>query len=617
MGFEGFVGDNTDNEKFCFVKKDGTRDVWIFGSVQEKEDSLSFITMSNFYQRERELRKTQDNFVLNWLIIPDSILKTNTILFNASKFLKSSKNQSLEGWQSSINITEEIANNIITGLVELESLEFLSQIMPFVFVALNREKILNLWKCDETSSKIVMSFMKMKFHGPHLLERLMKKVIFIPVIEISLMLLNHLLNLYFVTLDETLEILSHDAVLAEIQEFCVSPDQKLTIDFIRRFKFIESDNFVSIGMMFFCLLFLEQKYENLDMIVLQTSWSVDSVIKNSNELIVIWSMIKLRLCYNCKQLSDVIICPLFSIIDKENDDPFQIGVELDNRVVDCFENLYKQKDALIPSWQFFWKLVHLKPFIKINAVSLITSTSLYCAEATKCTDIESKVVSCLSYRDSHLIRYINSESVSDLFENGFDRLGLFLCNKDERFFNQLQKQPEMVEKVLVTICRFTNKPMERCSNFVKKLAQIISNSTNSRQSDIMSDRSSTAIVSTDHQTEQQTTQNQYQEIKIDFTSEYDIIDDPEPTLTHQQHIESLPQPLPIQQFPHVNKSRRGTQSSNSNLLDRIMFQPKIMRQTQWMPYPQSQVRPFYDSSRQRQPLGYSDNQHKFGFHFDS
>jgi hypothetical protein len=484
------------------------------------------------------------------------------------------------------------------GLIELDSQIFLSKIIVHLFALLSMDKINEMWKDADKSSVIVQSFLNSDTFNVQVLDRCMKKIILIPN-DCSLQILNHLLECYCKSLGIDLNVskFSHDQSMKQIEDFCLSPLAKINDELFQNIYCLQGNSFVTAGMMLFVFLFKEQNYSSVDMTVLQACWMTDRIMKNNSHLIPLWSMLKIRLTYACRQMSDVIICPLFQIIDKDNDDPFQTAFALDEKVVQCLEVVFKQRDALIPSWQFFWKLVHLSSTIQVNAVSLIISTTLYCAEAMKTNDIEAKVVSALSYRDSHIIPYIMSESVIDLFEKGYDRLGLFLCNREERFFQQLQTRKDLVETVLVTLCRFTNKPMERCGNFIKKLAHIISSpdepqpqSRNSHNDNIFVhiESGEDVVVEEDDQDQQSFRSSNPMNSMNSFNGFSSFA-------VPSQNSRKIPQFVPNSQPQSmVTKSRRGTQTNS--LLDRIMNHPKQQKSLHWLPYPSpGSNRPFFDS----------------------
>lgn len=608
MGFEGFLSDanttktvaenfdkNLSAESFEFLNKSGKTDKWIFASMQEKDESLIFLTQSDYFTQNQQNTP---------LVVPDFLQneQNRSVLFDASRYY--SQNQTLDGWCSKVKITEEISNKLILGLLELDSRLFLTQILLHLFSCLTMDKIISLCRNEGNLNIITQCFLSLNTLDTRLLEICLKKVVFIPNSAIALQILHHLFrgsifNRNISSITDEFEMNETDA-MDTIENFCWNLKQQITDHLFQSIDRLNGNNFVTTGMMFFVWLFKDQNYTSLDMTVLQTCWMVDSAMKMNSHLVTLWSMLKIRFAYNCRQLTDVIICPLFQIIDKDNDDPFQVSVTLDDKVVTCLETVFKQKDASLPSWQYFWKLVHLKENFQINAVLLITSTTLYCSEAMKCNDIESKVVSALSYRDSHIIRYLLSESVIDLFEEGYERLGLFLCNREERFFKQLEHHKDLVEKVLVSLCRFTNKPMERCGNFIKKLAHIISSPSVQKL---------TPTITHTNQPKEEVI------IHVETDNNDLAVDEETPIFQTSQPINSfntfnsfnsfsqptrkIPQFVPSNhqnQQPLINKSRRGTNSSGS-LLDRIMNQPKPHKSIHWLPYPTSSgsTRPFFDS----------------------
>ena len=615
MGFEGFLNDEKTvetptketngsslfgAEKFVFLNN-GRKDVWIFASAQEKDQSLVFIP--NLKKQDND----SDESINSLFTLPE-FLNTNlyrSVLFDASKFYCGSSAHSLDGWIPNVQLNQDISYKIITGLIEMDSHLFLSKIIVHLFGLLSMDKINEMWKNPNTSLAIVQSFLKSDTNNVQVLERCMKKIILIPS-DCSLQILNHLLESYFKGLGIELDAskFDHDESVKQIENFCLTPLSEISDSLFQQIYCLQGNSFVTAGILLFVLLFKEQNYSSVDMTVLQTCWMTDKIMKNNSHLISLWSMLKIKLSYACKQMSDVIICPLFQIIDKDNDDPFQTAFALDEKVVQCLEVVFKNKEALIPSWQFFWKLVHLSPTLQVNAVSLITSTTLYCAEAMKINDIEAKIVSALSYRDSHIIPYIMSESVLDLFEKGYDRLGLFLCNREERFFQQLENRKDLVETVLVTLCRFTNKPMEKCGNFIKKLAHIISSpdstqpqSTNTHNTQneniVVHIESGEDVVVEEEDNETQTTPTFQSSNPFNAFSSFAV---------PSQNSRKWPQFVPNSQTHHVvqqsqplsTKSRRGTQTNS--LLDRIMNHPKQPKSMHWLPYPTpGSNKPFFDS----------------------
>lgn len=505
---EGEVEERAENvpSTFLFLREDNQIGQWTFEDERQKRDELLFLVQSENYQNDYKIRRPSSpnstesinaqeltqRIIIDGMVLPTMVVKTSKLLREASACQSQNK-----VWEKGISLSYSEANDVLTSLQQIGNLTTFAFVLPYCLMCLTEKQIMSIIKTSSIQQLDDMSRSMLTFR--------------------PLTKSNELQN-FCVTLFKSLNEVSNKSQFTESE--IIHNSLYLLQSLVREVfndENCSSERVCNIGQYHSQLIKVAKQCnkDNITLIccslIIVFMHIVETCGKDSKQIIqssilidryfdqiqhdirmdrktkmittVYWSLIKLELSYNHNELSGILMCSLLldteSQNKKDNDDPFQPTERLPKTLVNKFVQLSAKSDFIIPSWQFFWKLIHLsniETILQVNAVSFIKSTSLYCAEA-KDNDIEGRIIAAFSSRDSHLIKYISAQSVIDLFDNEYYRLGLFLCNSHQRFFDQLAEKglenKALLEKVLVAVCRFTHTPFAVCPSLLKRVAELI------------------------------------------------------------------------------------------------------------------------------------------------
>ena len=489
-------------ETFVFLQKDKRVSQWTFKSAQEKQDSLLFLRKCRLYEKDIETRGVvldNESRIVDGMVVPKNVCQVSGLLMKFSLRISQMKSKFENEFEKMPFILLDSQADlekieiVIDSLVELES-DLLVDVIPSLFVQMNQYQLQTLFQKWEFLLNNLTKGLRRMVIDQSVREKLCLQILKLVQIFYTrsqsestcskskinqskvegLNKYTELCQLFQTIFDNRQEV--YNILRSSLKELTGLNESTLE-DFLL-FDCLKDDSDLN-QILFTALTMLcdmnrkgQTKISYHDILV--TSWFIDEVVskKVDSDSSTNWMILKLLLSFNQKELSDVLMWNTLCYSVVSIDDPFQNISTIPSRVVRCFEVLAKRSDFYIPTWQFFWRLIHLSEEMRINAVSLIESVSLYCSES-KCNDQEGTIVYSLANRDNHIIRYIDSNSVIDLFEKQYVRLGLFLCNLEQRFFNCLIGNQSLIETVLVSACSLSQEPLKKCRSLISKLSHLI------------------------------------------------------------------------------------------------------------------------------------------------